>query len=585
MRSNPLEQTNAAADRNPWVIPSLIIFLVAANSFTAWFIGQEKYIYHWDLLNYWSKYAYLTENFLPAPVDTLRTVYYSIREDNYNYLSALFLMPFGLLFGVSRLAYILAIVNVFAFPVAALFMILHRKASELMGYHSKYLPLICVGTILISPNFWHPLFYGYLDAGGWILINIVLWTYLKRPYAEQRLPDFVLVAVLIAGLALFRRWYTIWGLAFYATLAIEAVLIGPFLNRQFDLKSIAKVLLMIFLQASITAGIFFAAAPVFALRILTTNYVDLNSAYKNTANLFESLLLVLGPLGLVFLSLFLLGAVSAVLHPRTRRFALFLLVQWPLLFWLFARNQDFDCHQLYLLLQAVLLFAMLGITRLVVKPAKFKPLVMAGLISILVLNFGAAFKVKGAWITKALPGVLTNVRHPPLVRHDMSEIERLLKTLGELLTDPGDRIYVLHSSYDLNQNVLDSAYLSLGPQYKETSKRIVRTRNVDKRDGFPEELLTAKYVILGYPMHWAVNEKDQRVVGVPAELIRTRQGIGAAFEKLPYEFDLADDVKVTIYRKVRPFSNAALDDLSDRLRAYYPDRKNIYEIPVKLRGL
>ena len=163
------------------------------------------------------------------------------------------------------------------------------------------------------------------------------------------------------------------------------------------------------------------------------------------------------------------------------------------------------------------------------------------------------------------------------MRNDIKEIERLFKVLEGLLTDPRDRVYVLASSYNLNQDVLGSAYMSWN-RYKEVSRRILPTSNVDKRDGFPQPLLTAQYVIIGSPQQYAVGEKDQRVVGVPAELILTRQGIGTSFERLPYKFVIEDNVKVYIYKKVRPLSDADLNDLSERLRKYYPERKNIYEI-------
>src|SRR5262245_38826641 len=75
-------------------------------------------------------------------------------------------------------------------------------------------------------------------------------------------------------------------------------------------------------------------------------------------------------------------------------------------------------------------------------------------------------------------------------------------------------------------------------RYKDLSKRILTTRDVDKRDGFPRALLTAKYVIVASPIQYHVSPRDQRVVGIPEQLILDGRNIGASFVKLLYQFNL-----------------------------------------------
>src|SRR5438045_911981 len=102
--------------KSPEAIVIVIAFVLLANVFATIFISHEHYLYEWDTLNYWKKFVNLKAHFLTAPRETLKVVFYSVREDNYNDLAAFILVPFGLLFGTSRLAYILSIVNIFAVP-------------------------------------------------------------------------------------------------------------------------------------------------------------------------------------------------------------------------------------------------------------------------------------------------------------------------------------------------------------------------------------------------------------------------------------------------------------------------------------
>ena len=573
--SNAIEKAN----KNKQSLFAAGIFFIIANLFAVYFINQERFLYYWDFLAYWNKYTYLSEHFIGDTLSTIETVFWSIRENDYNHLAAFFLVPFGLLFGTSRLAYILSIVNIFALPAAISLVVLHRKLSEAQGYTSSFLFLIPIGVILLSPNFWDPILLGFVDVGGIFLTNLILLRYLKNSYSKQSMRDLLLIALLIPMPVLFRRWYAYWGVAFYFVLFIE-ICLTALLTRPFDIKESVKTLLKFLAQVSVSAVFFFTAAPTLARRILGSNYSDLYSAYRTSTNLFQSFEVVLRNFGLFYFALFVCGAVIATIDKKTRKFAIFLLAQWLVIFILFARTQDFDTHQLYLLLPPVLLFSSLFLTRLANAMKNFKILTISSVTLILFLNFLTAFTVKefrNRWVP---PQLLTYIRHTPLVRNDINELKRILAVLAKLLVDPQDRVYILASSDALNSNILDSAYLSFN-SYKDVSKRIYKTHNIDKRDGFPQELLDAKYVMVGDPAQYHMNPKDQRVVGVPVKMFLEQTGIATSFLKLPYEFKLDKDVKIFIYKKIKPIRDSDAAYLSEMLRSYYPDRENVYKIPEK----
>ena len=172
---------------------------------------------------------------------------------------------------------------------------------------------------------------------------------------------------------------------------------------------------------------------------------------------------------------------------------------------------------------------------------------------------------------------LTQTHYDPRHRDDIDEVDRLLGVLEGLATEADDRIYVLAASDTLNSHVLMFAHLSLG-RHEAIGGKVMWTHDIDKRDGFPNHLLTAKYLVVADPVQYSFNPDDQRVVGIPAEFVLAQKNIGTSYERLPYEFSLDQGVKVYIYKKVRPFNDADIAQLSNIFKGFYPDRPKVYEI-------
>jgi hypothetical protein len=163
---------------------------------------------------------------------------------------------------------------------------------------------------------------------------------------------------------------------------------------------------------------------------------------------------------------------------------------------------------------------------------------------------------------------------PPLIRHDLPEIRRLLAALEDYDSRTGGTVYVLASSQVINSSQLSDANQSLGTNYKVTG-RIVRSAEIDKRDGFPARLLNAEYVLVAVPVQYHLRPEDQRVIGIPAQALLMRRNIGKAFDRLQESFVLDDGVKVYIFRKVRPITQEELSDLERECERVYPARPDI----------
>ena len=143
----------------------------------------------------------------------------------------------------------------------------------------------------------------------------------------------------------------------------------------------------------------------------------------------------------------------------------------------------------------------------------------------------AAFRPGSVNDRAALSSVAPQTRHPPLVRHDLRELERLLDSLEQLAMDRPGSIYVVASSHVLNSHLL-SVGCRFGPKPRSFCDRILPTYNVDKRDGFPHHFAEASVVILAVPTQYHLRSQDQRVVGVLAKNLSEGSELGKSFERL-----------------------------------------------------
>src|SRR5690242_19342458 len=95
-----------------------LLFAVFANIFAAWFVSKEQYIYYWDFAEYWHDTTLMVYMLQRAPLGAVSKLLFSIRHDDYNYLPAFPLTLPMVIFGRTRLVYILSVVNVYAIPAA-----------------------------------------------------------------------------------------------------------------------------------------------------------------------------------------------------------------------------------------------------------------------------------------------------------------------------------------------------------------------------------------------------------------------------------------------------------------------------------
>lgn len=71
--------------------------------------------------------------------------------------------------------------------------------------------------------------------------------------------------------------------------------------------------------------------------------------------------------------------------------------------------------------------------------------------------------------------------------------------------------------------------------------------------------------MLATPTQYHARPEDQEVIGVVANHIRERTGIGSSFTPMPGEFVLMNGARVQVYRRTAPLRPQDVHDLGDEL--------------------
>jgi hypothetical protein len=461
---------------------------------------------------------------------------------------------------------------------------------------------------LLTPGLWLPLLRGFPDGGGLVFCFLVTALFVRWRQRRRRGLDEVLnwlaIVVLLVGLVFFRRWYLYWIIWFWIAAGLvclwEAFEEWRRGSRGWGiLQNTAELT-----GAGIVFGILvFAVSPHFVRLLVTYNYADSYSYYRWSESAGEYLLNTFSSPGVVGILLFLGGVIYGFVNRGLREIAVFQVVQLAGVVVHFGRTQDLGPHHSYLLLAMMLPLATFFVAELV---RRFRWISVACLLPIGLLGTALSFSSAMQGSRHVLledgdirprPGdfgspmqrahqmlrYLTGaVKGAPLRRGDIAEWRRLGTVMDKILRTRGEgMIYVLASSTTINSSDLRSLNRSLNERF-QMPDFVSDSNDMDKRDGFPANLLTAKYVVVAYPIQTAFDPAQQQVIADPVHEFLEGSGIAAAFEKLPEQFLLDGGVRVFIYEKDRQISPQEVRQLSDELRKAYPDRSYIYTPPAEI---
>jgi hypothetical protein len=555
----------------PWGIvrvAAALTLAAGANVWAAAYVSAERYIYSWDWALYWLMFQELGGLLRSDTLVALATIRGSIAESDYNVLPILPLMPVEWIFGPGRLSYILAIANAGVLPSAALMALVVDRVSEVRSWTRV---LLCTAGVLGLHVLWAPALRGLPDVAGVAVACAVLLAYFSDLPQRHSPIKLAGIGFLLCLLILTRRYYLFWAVSFFPAAMLAYLLGTPRSDRSWSgsfavLKGLALV-------AVVCGALLLALAAPLVMRIATTDYAAAYVAYRSELAGAGAAGQVVGHFGIALLVLCAGGLGWLAIRKGTRRLGILLIVQALLAVGLFTRVQTLLGVQHYYLLVPA---AGIGIAAAIAGlwgsglRAGWRIGGVAAILAVVLLSSATTFSPSSPTAAPLMP----SVRYAPLVRPDVPELRRLLASLAVLKPD---RAYVAASSQMFNWSILDMGCRDTQP---DLCPHIAVTQDIDLRDGFPRGVLDADYVVLATPTQYHVRPEDQRVVGFVARDIREGRGIGASFRRLPGEFDLAQGVKVAIYRRVAPLRSDAVQALRAELVRSYPQARNLFEAPT-----
>ncbi len=518
----------------------ICIFLIAHI-----YVSSEKYFYFWDYTNYSDKVNRLVEKWQVSPLKVVEKVFDSL-GDNYSDLPSLLILPFRLLFGESRLVFIVSLTFVYLLP----FSLAMGYIATLLISAPKYLVFWFTTFIsILIPTIWVPVLRGYPDIGSVVLIAIALTIYWKD-FRLKKTKSIIAIAALMSTAVFFRRHFAYGFRAFILALILDTLCAYLRIHRIYWHNKIFKVLFIKAKRIIALVIVFLVFSPILVFKTLFIDYRTLYSSYE--VSLAENFIYYGESYGWLFWSLaifgFLLGFWTKIFNLRQAQF-LILFGFCSIVQWIFFSRQigvHYTTH--------FSIFIVLGISTLFWAVGRIKQSITRWLLFaangvILIANFCLGLTSVSL---KPFPArSIFAISEPPLVRQDYSQFVELLKYLKKLNPDEKP-IYVGASSWLFNSSVVKSGGSYLHPPIQLP---IIGTSDIDSRDVYPlYRLLKAHYVIIATPFQHHLAPSQQKVVQVVMDAFIQNWRFAQDFKQLPAQFHLEKNMTIRIYERVRPAS-------------------------------
>ncbi|HEY9637983.1 MAG TPA: hypothetical protein V6D14_31610 [Coleofasciculaceae cyanobacterium] len=562
----------------------LFVFLVlVVITITSIYLYKERTFHYWDYTNYQNLTIDKAIEFGKSRKWALYMTWKSTGND-YSDIPTLLLIPFLLIFGDSRLIYILGTALVYLLPFA---LVMGAIATKLIPSYPRTVYWSTAFLTLLIPVAWTPTLRGYPDVGAALLIAIAIVVYLQDLQLKQPW-RIALIGFLITLAALFRRHFVYDGIAFFGAIALHTLITYVIQVRQHSReakRNLFKTSVRITLTVAASLITLAVLGLPFLKTVLTTNYSQLYSSYEvtPTANLwyYSS---CYGWIACILAGLGFIAGIRTRLLVRPVAVFIVLFSSLSLIQWCLKVKQLGVHYTLHFTPLIVLGITAFGWTAWNILRGKTRILVL--IVSGVYLILNAAIGLGAIDIASSTPShlsksdtiqvsdtVATKLRrlfsanYSPLIRTDYDEVARLITYLHYLApTNKKNSIYIAASSAILNQSIVANGEKTL---YKQDERlEVFKSPDIDSRDYYPlDGLLQAQYVIIATPFQYHLRRpEEQKVVKVVIDAFKENWDIAKDFTRLPVEFTLNNGVIVNVYKRVR---STSLETALQTLRAMH----------------
>lgn len=534
------------------VLLGLALFL---NILGAVYVAGSATVYIWDTAGYWTMAGDLAR--APLSFGQIRQVLESVITLDYNYLLAWPISLVMRLLGTGRYIFILAVVNLYLMPGVWALCALGRRMGRGGG----------VILALALPMLGYTAAVGFVDVAA---AAAALWAYVI--YTDETRPGTargILSGALLVLTFLLRRYFFFFSVSFGLAALLKKLLT--------DRKSWSDWLAL--LTSTAGCSVFFAQSFLVD-KILRASYGETYSAYA--LGLQSDMLLFCRYFGWFLLFVVaLLGLYLLIFQKESRGEAILTLSQLALCFAMFTRVQSHGQQHLLMYLPALAVILSRGVAG--TPDGKESRLWAWGLSAILALSPFVP-RVQPATISEiGIPNVLPAFSYRGPMRSDLMDLLALHCYVDNLSAKGEKTAAVVSSSLVFNGSTYENLLSSLGLPRREGPKtKMLYVSDVDKRDGFSWNALSADYLIVANPVQTHLGEENQQVMALLAHDLLDGTGPGAAFRPMKSRFTLAGGIQVYVYERTRSVTAEEYQSVSDRLAALYPEYRELYRVPENL---
>ncbi len=536
---------------------TISVGILMINLFIINYMKNENTLYFWDYVAYWDMSItnmHIIDNSSPSVV--FSNLINSINSDSYNIFPTYLIYPFLKLFGITRISFILGILNLFLIPSVFLLALISKQSIQEISKFSKLRIDIIFVILLLFPPLITPMLRGYLDIVGLIPACLILLKLMNHDFKKIDILSSILLSFLIVLVLFTRRWYAF----FIVSLCVSYLMIYTakvIKNRSLTTHSAIKILLnwlIIAVCLLIILAIFFRP---FLRMSGGVDYSYIYSAYRfgSLSNEIMSMVYYVGILTCIFICI-------GVFKGGANWFSLIMLLQAPLQFFLFWRIESFGQQHYYIFMPCIAYFMILGINTIIQSYKKLNCPLLIIILSLILLQFYNSF-VRPIFISIDRNILSQSIRYSN-TRLDVYHIRELADYLNSLHSNS----YILASSnVTINDDILRHVNM---PGKNNAVPNLLFTHSVDLSDGFPYEFMNTKYVVVADPVQLHLGEKNQRVVWFFANNILAQSSFGQNY-KLLKVFSIDNNIKINVYEKEKCFTGEQLEYITNSFRNYYPN--------------
>ncbi len=534
-----------------------LLLLLTVVSLVIRYITPETGFYWWDYADYHNYAILMAEAFNQSPSDGWEFLGQSLSQQK-NALHILPLLPIIQLGDHHRLAYILSLALIYLIPFS---LGMGAIATELPLRHLSQWgkrPVFWFTTVLtlLLPMTWIPMLRGYPDIGGAMVLVWATWLYLRYPRLRQPWQILALGAM-IALMVLLRRHF-----AYSALTLLLAVALSQRIGSRKDWQKSLILWLRLAMVGIVSLIVMAIVAPEFTQKAMTT---DFSSRYQLWS---LPLGVMLSRTGAAYgWGLWAMAIVGWLVSQRWGQFGWRVvgmaagLSLGVVLLKLRYGNLHYTLH-----LTPWLVLGLLAFTEVLLDRVQRRwGLVLLG--AYVLVNFSSGLGMLSTGMSPSVAdfpseSVLARVplkpllakAHPPLVRQDRAELERLLLRL-QGLSQQQQTVALLAASNQVNASMFQSEAF----QRFDNSLTLLPVAIFDGPVSPWETVLEADVVIVATPPQLielqdeqVVRSQSQTMIRLISEAFTQNQAITEKFRRLPDSFELQGGVQVWLYERRQP---------------------------------